>query len=553
MIAKLQVLTESIKLRKKNLEDKYKIFRVVLMSITKHTLKMDTRAKLLVFPLIDSQFYKHDPFKEYINNSEKQKESSYQKFIDELLVTNVYPLLAKSNNINHLEEIRLLIEQYFPNERFVSYATNSKLYFSYLTELSKVFLTHRDGQISLKYWESTEHNENENKILGPYRGIYKIAMWNSLNRIFTTDLLAILYLLDLDMTEEYYLKSFVAGINVADTQLDKVLSKGIAETHLHLNAAGSFDLTWQTLMANQEVKDSIYISTFYNDKEVKYYVKAMSIVRIVLAMYLKERDSNQYITLSEYMKKHIPHGKKDFKTNDFLHWITNGESLSDKITERKLSEIIEDLKLNLKLLPDNLVEPDFVSRLGQNDIIHKLLETYGEDNTVERVFLLHSIKYLTSKGEVDELYSDIFWQYIRVKNLVFQLHVQQNSINGLEYFVEYFGRSTDVRIDNEEQRLNYLLNYQVRNRFLKKLEVRISVGPGENDKAKKLSLARKLKSFFYAYLELIKEFEYTNTSAPAIGIITHFIKSRIKVDDNEYIFDAYEKKLKNIIMRCWRL
>ncbi|MDO7487586.1 hypothetical protein Q5O89_20875 [Peribacillus frigoritolerans] len=517
------------------------------MQITKNIYKMDIRAKLLVYPLVDDKFYVKDLFEKYIYHPKKEKEAYYQDFIDDLLVKNVYPLLAKKNYISNLEEIRLLIEQYFPKELFISSNSTCHLYFDYLTELSKVFLTHRNGQISLKYWESNEYNEKENRILGPYRGIYKIAVWNSLNRTFTTDLLAILYLLDLGMEDEYSLKSFAAGINVSDTQLDKILSKGIAETHLHLNAAGSFDFTWQTLMSNQKVDDQVFLSTFKYDKEIKYFVKAMSIIRIVLAMFLKAKvNFKNGLTLSEFIKNHyIPHGVENFDICEFFHLIINGEKLSCRITEYELSEVVENLKLNLNLLPTSFISYDYVSRFGQNDIIYQLLGTFGEDNTVERVLLFRAIKYLKINGEIDNMFNDIFWQYIRIKNQIFQLHVQQNSINGLEYFVEYFGRATEVRVDDEEQRLNYLLNYQAQNPFLKKMEVRISVGRGKDDKEKKLSLARKLKSFFTAYLQLINEFEKNNKTSPSIGIIVHFIKSRIKFRDDGDIYETYGRKIKN--------
>jgi adenosine deaminase len=518
------------------------------MRITNDLIKMDTRTKLLVLPLIDDKFYNLDPFKSYVISSKKDIEAEYQKFIDNILVNYVYPKLINSNNaIINLEEVRLLFQQYFPKNRFVNAVTPNEFYSEYFTEISRIFFTHRNGQISLKYWESNDHYMHETKILGPYRGIYKIAVWNSLNRTFTTDILAILYLLDLNMIEEYNLKSFIAGINVADTQLEKVLNKGIAETHLHLNAAGNFDFTWQTLMANKNVSDQVFRNSYESNIELKFQIKAMSIVRIILALFLEESKKDENPSLSQYaIERYMPYGTEfEFSTINFLDWIANAEIISDRISESHLSIIIENLVLNLELFPIELNSNDFLTRFGQGDIIHKILLTFGEESTVERIFLFRSLKYLKFKGCNDELFQNIFWQYIRVKNKLFQLHIQQNSVKGLEHFVNYFGRATGIRIDDEKQRLGYLLNYQAQNKYLKKLEVRISVGSGNTVKNKKRSLARKLRYFFLAYIELIKEFELSNKSVPDIGIIIHFIKSRIKILDDKNIYEAYKKKVNN--------
>lgn len=494
---------------------------------------IDTRSILLVFPFTDTNFYKGDQFEIYSKNFS----IPFEVFIDDFLIKTVYPSMIKNYDVYHLEEIRLLVKQYFWKLKYHQKGTSiSDYYLQHLSELAKVFLTHRNGQISLKYWESAENNGHESKLLGPYSGVYKIAIWNSLNRVFTTDLLAIIYLINHGMDEEYNLKSFSLGISIADTQLEQILNKGLAETHLHFNAAGNFDHSWQLLMSNKRVKDEVFDS-FYLDNDIIINIKSLSIIRIIMALYLNDSFNSPSICFKQYLNS------IDFNINntvtllDLFETMASGASLEGMVSTQELSMKFEELKFKLDLKSKDLKCNDINCNFGQQDVIHKLLMTYGEYNTVERVFLLKCIKYLYKYSENNTFFQKIFWQYIRLKNTLFQTHVQRNNVRGLEYFSNHFNRATGVRLENEVQRMNLLLNYQATNRYLRKLEIRMSVGKGKSIESKRKSLAEKIKHFFKAYLQLIKQCEFDNTNAPAIGIIIHFIKGKEKKTEN--LYDTY--------------
>ena len=98
--------------------------------------------------------------------------------------------------------------------------------------------------MALKYWES----ENDDQFIGPYKGINKIALWNTLNRMMCTNLIAITYLLDNGMKEERFLSGYYSSIMLEDVQLEKILSKGEAETHIHKNVGINFTFSWTHLI-----------------------------------------------------------------------------------------------------------------------------------------------------------------------------------------------------------------------------------------------------------------------------------------------------------------
>ena len=202
--------------------------------------KMDLRIKCLLLPLTEFSFYKRD----LISGLAKSQDTiQYQAFFDKEVLKNVYPIINRTNRIYNLDEVKLLLKKYFPHDKLHETSfkgENISLYYlAHLSQISQIFLTHRNGKISLKYWKS----EKENDFLGPYSGLNKVAMWNSMIRMFTTEILVILYLLRNGMDEEEYLKGYHSTVHLADTQLEQVLSRGVAETHMHLNGGGNFDIT----------------------------------------------------------------------------------------------------------------------------------------------------------------------------------------------------------------------------------------------------------------------------------------------------------------------
>ncbi|QXM05425.1 hypothetical protein [Crassaminicella indica] len=499
--------------------------------------KMDLRVKILTLPFTEFTFYKEDYFEKL---AKKTNTNEYNKYFQEEFLNKIYPILNRNQKINNLDEIKLLVQKYYPQEKLntSSYTKNGFLefYLNYLTELSKIFLTHRNGNIALKYWEGS----SEKDLLGPYKGLHKVVFWNSLNRMFTTDILVILYLLENGMEEEYYLKGYHSNVMVEDLQLQNILSKGVAETHMHMNAGIDFAVTWQELMSvsrksikkNREkiINEDKVIG---KDIQLNIYINAMAITRILLAKYLSDRD-NLFQAKSQNLICYYE--KMNFKDGlsvlDFLKKIYKGENLKNDIIDYEL--YFEDLKakFNLTETVDDKSK-DWEYDFAKKDIIHKILCTYGEYSIVENIFLFRSLKYIRKHKE-DEYFAKIFWQYIRIKNEVFQLKVQTNYIRGLDNFIDYYNRSVESDYKKKEL-MGLIMSTQFKNTSLQKLEGRITVGSATSVEGIKKSLKEKIIAVLEAYQEISEKLSEQKRKIPDIGLIIHFIK----------------KKDKKMMEKCW--
>ncbi|MGW9017798.1 hypothetical protein [Priestia megaterium] len=499
--------------------------------------KIELQLKILTTPLNEYAFYENDIMEEYFNKEKINGE--HRELYFKKLLKVIYPIIASNNRVNNLDEVKLLTKKYyFPDLNLIKEGpkenNDSLFYMQLLNELSRVFITHRNGKISLKYWESTE----EENLLGPYKGIYKVALWNSLNRIFTTDILVIIYLLDNGMHDERYLKGYHSHVSLEDIELNQVLQKGISETHMHFSAGGHFTLNWQTLMSptRKYISQSVENHFLHTnellgvDFNLYKYTLAMASLRLLLGNFLKYNQTapSQGLSLDEFYKeffKKIDIGEEEVSTLSFLNKIATGEKLTkDNKYYYDLYEGVKDI-LNIELkTPSN--NSKWNTYLAVKDILHSVIDSYGEYTTVENVFLFKCLRYMKFINKSDALFHKLFWQYIRIRNERFKLEIQKNNIKGLEYFKSYIERATDtVEIDESDiGKWGLILHTIVHKSSIKKLELRITVGKGNTLHEKIHSLVKKLKSFFNAYEQLIQDFILEGRIAPKIGIIIHFIK-----------------------------
>jgi len=495
-------------------------------------MKMDLRVKLLTIPFTEIELYYKDIIEEL---SMYEDLKNYEKELEKYLMNSIYTIINKRLTINNLDELQLLFRCYYDkaelDEKFIANNNVSNFYMHHLSKVSKIFLTHRNGKIALKHWKTTDEDE----LLGPYSGIYKIALWNSMNRMFTTDLLVMQYLLDNEMEEEYYLLGYHSLVDIQDIQLEQVLSQGVAETHMHLNAGGNFIVIWQDLMSLAIDKDSAR----YKKKEkmqdwdkiigknfgLKSYIKAMAILRILLAYFLKIKETFSEETTFELFYHNNNLGLNE-TLNEFIYSIYNGSKLNESsfLYENIYDTIKDRLKIrDVGTLPADTSWSDY---LAKKDILNDIINMKGDYTTVENVFLFRSFKYMRS-NQNDIYFSKLFWQYIRVKNEVFQLKVQGNAIQGLDNFKQYYNRSTDLSYAGKES-LGLILHTQLNNYNLKKIELRLGMPRDDKNKNNKgrirKNLINNLKIFFRVYIEIAEYLEDQQREIPAIGLVYHFLK-----------------------------
>jgi len=525
--------------------------------------RMDLRIKLAVMPYSDMTFYHRDFIREI---GSQRSSSDYRKYMENELLPGILPALHRTERIYQLDEVGLLAEKLYAH-RYMTAATNQGqspggFHISRLKELSRLFLTHRNGRVALKYWESSEEKSDHGALFQTYRGIYKVALWNSLNRMMCTDLLVMVYLLMNGMDDEEVLSVYHTLVHVPDTQLDAVLEQGLAETHLHLSASGQFALNWQVLMApnSKSARRSKSVNLTFVDRmagkseDLQLYTVAAAIVRLLLASFLQadlRRPSGSELSMSDYLAS-LNARETNAGMNRLIEVVLSGASLSSEgFTEKDLIELYEGIEISLAL-PDMSVERQAKTWSDEMAGRDSLVRIFGNGivyTSMENLLMFRSVRYLMDKNRGDDpIFSRLFWQYVRVKNEQFTRMVQHNHIRGLPYFKEYFKTATEVELAQDERsKLGYLLHHQLQSHHIRKLEVRIAPPSGSNVQTRKTNLARKMIHLLSAYRDIVAEMQTARPHypVPLLGVIFHFIKTPDSMSQEKCWFD-YDDRERNV-------
>lgn len=501
--------------------------------------KLDLLARICTFAFSQIDLYKKDYLEEL---SKIEKIESYEKYFKVEFMEDIYVNLNLNNRISNLDEVNLLFKKFYPRKEIMASNDIYGYYMSLLSKLSKSFICHRNGKIAFKYWKS----EGGEDFIGPYDGINKIAYWNSLNRIFTTDILVIKYLLDNNMDNERYLEGYYFTLMLEDTQLDKILKKGVAETHVHKNAGINFYISWQNLMDLTGKKESDFEEIKFMNKIVgkegiQNYVRGAAICRLVIANYLKYCNYDK--------EKFETHVDKTFKeTSDVYKLIMDiyyGKTLIQY--EYKFEDIWDEILKHINL---NSVDDNPKTEI-KKDILNKVFtdESYLK-TSMENIFLFKCLKHMDENHE-DEYFNKIFIQYIRIKNEVFQNKVQGNLIKGLENFQKYFKRSKQYKkidkVFTETEYWRLVLENQFQNEHLEKLELRASMEVGSKEFISS-KIKKTVKHMLEAYKGILVDKENLNKEkyesfggripkiaqkVPRIGLVFHLLKSPDRQDSDK--------------------
>lgn len=510
---------------------------------------------------------------EYFNSStlEKKDKKSKNSILNE---ETRYTILNRYMNIDNLDEINLFWKLFYPEKKLKPYENRDIYCLNLLKKFSSIFLSDRDGRIVFKYWE-TEQNE----YFKAYKGVDKALLWNSMNRYFATDILGVLYLIKNNMRNEKYLKGYYSRIALEDMQLESVLKKGIAETHLHVSASTDFYTSWKNLMnPYREEPSEIRYDQIIGQKEypLKKFSKVAGVIRFIMAYFLRYYKNdmcfgcfleNIPFLRSEEDEKKSSEFYKTVELDRFIKSLAGKKEMHFKEFDKNdienifkiLFEDVFDIDTNLNEDKKNREKDilDYVFFYKEDDF-----ESYVNTYT-ENIFLMKAINYIYDKNEDDD-FSNCFMNYLRIKNEFFSLMVQGNKIKGLDNFVGYFKRSTRIgRYQEPSISWKDKLNAQLKDKNLKKLEIRI--GPSdaynENGNLKRLENIEKdmcdnLLSLFESYRQIINEkHQYPNEDfnhvdkfdIPYLGVIYHFIKRPdIPVDEKcwlKYKCDTEREKL----------
>lgn len=436
-------------------------------------------------------------------------------------------------------------------------------YLKNLYKVSKSLLTFRDGKIAIRTWI----NENDTDDFFHYSNVFdKVEIWNLLSRMMSVDILIAAFFVEANLKQVDYLYNQTGDILLADKTLDKILKKGLAETHMHFTAGTDFVHVWQN-----EVDIVEWEKRVLNEAECWKYIQegtfTLAIYRIIWAEFLEYVNYGDDLPLNLFIKKNYP--DEESILLEILACIRNGD-LTCYFPEwgKKLSSLI--LRWKYQYSHD---------RKGSDFLLFTIYRQYYRYHTCSELILLQKslIYFEDYKNECDSLH--LFFQYIRGKNRFYIQMLQANQIEGLANFRHSYSKmQTEVfKRNDKEGQYNDIFKSISNNIYLKKLEVRITpyiqnvlpkepkVGNGDEENKRDFQqediqrkLLKQIKNVLVAYrrncLEtvgcytwnvedetLLKKLDdsYMNgeLSVPTIGIVFHYIK-------NDYV----DNRLGNT---CW--
>ena len=276
---------------------------------------------------------------------------------------------------------------------------------------------------------------------------------------------------------------------------------GFAETHLHLGAAPDFPLLWGNLMHAlevEEVKESTLASPgacFNDGREFAKWVLWAAVTRLVLAEWLVDSAmASERLGLSDFvttrLRTRMDAGMKN-DLNRLISEFANGCEDSVPLRFARGRAIYRSLIRPLPFLRDRREEwerlrahrrPENRKEVFQNDPLARVFGGGGSSETnPEMTFIEKSLRFMVDT-EDDGDFALLFWQYVRIRCLLYRHLVQRPLTPGLQWFVRFFSRIRPVR-----QSLPTAVSMQAaidqsgRGEGLKSLEVRLGTSESESE------------------------------------------------------------------------
>jgi adenosine deaminase len=442
------------------------------------------------------------------------------------------------------------------------------------------------GSIIKKYWLSSNHEQTEelcleiasniaNEIfefgnngiivsrntansLTPWNNLAELAtlrkqeFWIYFSKITNLDVISAVFLSDSGISEVDQCKLWDLNPSTSESLLDNILDKGMAETHLHQGASSSFLYLWTISMskapsARSPENKPPFIQTYEGAltyAKFSHYVIAAKIIRMILVDYLFQCEK----PFAEYLAAIFPNdGVPEsitpctLKLYRILDLFNNGGCLhsTDVINTNDLLEVDKWIidKLGSKqeqgseVYPDDILHFDPIFSLFPKSI-QDSIKSFDDPCTgfiyPEQIFIIRGVNKLKDK---DLIFSRLFWQYSRIKSVLFSW-VTQNVLTGkgLEFFTQYYYPSQGMLQDRRFRSSESIFGY-IRKQRISKLELRISAPmkyQSDNDLDKQILV--QVKELLHTYNNLLSRGINSgwNRRYPQIGIVYHFIKRGYK-------------------------
>lgn len=408
-----------------------------------------------------------------------------------------------------------------------------RLIFDHLQALTRSMISKLDGRFIFKYWET----EEDEKLLGGFSGYHKIHLFRSLNQIIPMDILAAVLVCSGDHDIDA-LDTFRGQVAVTDAMLERILDRGVAENHLHMNVSTNFLSVWDDLMdlglplhkASQLSQLKLNSPTAPPKERVDFYLSLARCLRAYLAVMTLFFD----------------------KGNPLLAEIKPG--LAEVASPQWVSSCIQGLN-DVSKTTDSFAEKEcrLLEVIMENDAFTGTFSV-PESMLPEGRFLIHTLDFFQSPyanrasnndtGEYVSTLKMMFLNYLRIKHGIFQMMVQNKTHSGLDHFQQYYSAMSGAErvaasisgskigsCSKLQSRYQRLLRAQFATPHIRRVEFRTSF-PDKQREA-----LRNIREFLLAYQNVLrsdycyyceKEHRWiVKRPLPRVGLIFHFLKKEV--------------------------
>ena len=497
------------------------------------------------------------------NSEQKKRERDYYVSERKLIL---FFQNHKEIRPNNLDDLRMLLNLFFSESSIADiydeFSENNKdckhnieiYYLHNIFRIAGSLLTFRDGEMAIRTWFN-EEEDGEGDIFN-FSGIFdKVEIWNLLCRKVVPDIFIAAFYVKAGLTEPCYLYGQTGRIMLADKTLERVLQKGIAETHLHMNAGINYELLWEyattlNFWESRIVSGEVYEKTISSGTSVGFHIV---IFRLVLAIFLEEyeKDPEKDICFQEFVS--------DEMTKELVFCLAHGKSPE---YSKSWNAYYSQLIYYFREVYGDFQYDDFLMATIYRKF--QCYETYSE-----MILMLKCINYLQKKC-YDSLLLHLFFQYIREKNHFYSSIMESSLIQGLDNFQLYYGnmsRCVKKSFPSLEKKMEALFKSLCHNIHLKKLEVRIAPpaaletvtnsAPVSRKKDLKNEILESVKAVMSQYKKYILEIQASKAeySVPTIGITFHFLKKDFvdnRIPDMCWIVKEQDKPIDSKHILQWR-
>lgn len=171
----------------------------------------------------------------------------------------------------HLDDIQMLLDLFFPGYKLSKYYDEKhndlgKFYIQHILDIAKTFITFRDGVVSAHSWSADSLLEDDECLLNGYNGLKKIELWNNISRTVPMDIFIAAAYINFGVSKAHLLIDVPNLVSLADVMLNRILKRGVAETHLHMNVGFSYSFVWRVcvgLFNNANKTPELWFCTFF--------------------------------------------------------------------------------------------------------------------------------------------------------------------------------------------------------------------------------------------------------------------------------------------------